>query len=96
VVKTIKKDPLDIIPDNTSTTDKTPTTPKTYTKSHFTVHLPDELQERMKNAVYWTPRLTLARLCEDAIEKELAMYEAENGGRFEDRESDLRGGRPIK
>ena len=35
-------------------------------KDRLTVHLPVDLIEGVKNAVYWTPGLTLARLAEDA------------------------------
>ena len=92
--KTLKADPFEAIPKVTPKTSATYTKPKTY--KHFTVHLSLDLQDRMKNAVYWTPGLTLAGLCETAIDKELSKIEKENGGRFAKREADLRGGRPVK
>ena len=55
------------------------------TKERFTVNLPPELIERARNAVYWTPGLTLAGLAEDALFKALRRLEKGNGGPFKER-----------
>jgi len=65
-------------------------------KERLTVHVPIELIDRVKNIVYWTPGLTLARLAEEALTKEVEKREQEQGGAFPHRAEELRGGRPLK
>lgn len=65
-------------------------------KERLTVHVPAGLSDRAKNAVYWTPGLTLARLAELALSAQLERLEAERGGPFPERAEELRGGRPVK
>ena len=66
------------------------------TKERFTVNLPPELIERARNAVYWTPGLTLAGLAEDALLKALRRLEKANGGPFRARDGKLPAGRPVQ
>ena len=63
-------------------------------KLRLTVHLPQELIERIKNAIYWNPDLTLAGFAELAFEKALKKLEKEHGGPFPRRPEELKGGRP--
>lgn len=65
-------------------------------KERFTVHLPQELVERIRNAAYWTPGLTLARLVAEALSDHLDRLEQERGGSFEHRAGELHAGRPVK
>lgn len=65
-------------------------------KERLTVHVPAELVERLKDAVYWTPGLTLAGLSERAFSETLEKLEKKNGGPFPRRKSELKGGRPLK
>jgi len=65
-------------------------------KERLTVHVPVELIDRVKNVVYWTPGLTLARLAEEALMKEVEKREQERGEPFPHRAEELRGGRPLK
>lgn len=65
-------------------------------KERLTVHLPTDLIDRVKNAVYWTPGLTLAGLAEQALTKAVAELEQERGERFPARKTELKGGRPLK
>lgn len=65
-------------------------------KERLTVHLPVELIERVKNAVYWTPGLTLAGLAEEAFTAVVERLERERGGPFPPRRAELKGGRPLK
>ena len=65
-------------------------------KQRLTVHVPVHLIDRLKNAVYWTPGLTLAGLAEDAFDRALKSLEKEQGGPFPQRDQELRGGRPLK
>lgn len=54
-----------------------------------------DVAERVKNAVYWTPGLTMARFIEKALEDAIQKLEDERGGRFDGREMELVGGRPM-
>lgn len=65
-------------------------------KVRLTVHVPPDVSERAKDAVYWTPGLTLADLAETALRRELDRIEEERGEPFPKRTSELRGGRPLK
>ncbi|MBX9580840.1 MAG: hypothetical protein K2X87_11080, partial [Gemmataceae bacterium] len=65
-------------------------------RAKLTVHLDAALVERVKNAAYWNPRLTIARIAAEGIQAALDRVERENGGPYPQRESELVGGRPIK
>ena len=65
-------------------------------RERFTSKLPVEVIERARNAVYWTPGLTLAGLTESALTAYLDALEAERGETFPQRQGELKLGRPIK
>lgn len=65
-------------------------------KERLTVHLPVALIDGVKNAVYWTPGLTLARLAEEALRQALAALETARGEPFPPRERNLTVGRPLR
>ena len=66
-------------------------------KERITLHLSNDLLERMKNAVYWTPGLTIAGLAEEALAYAVDKIERNNGEEFPSRrEVKLRPGRPMK
>ena len=65
-------------------------------RKKLTVHLQPDLIERVKNAAYWNPRLTIAAIAEAGIRQALTEVEREHGGPYPPREQELRGGRPIK
>ena len=65
-------------------------------KERLTVHVGVDVIDRAKNAVYWTPGLTLAGLAEDSLVKSLDKLEKDHGGPFPPRKSELKGGRPVK
>jgi hypothetical protein len=44
------------------------------------VHLRPDLAERVKNAAYWNPRLTIASIAEMGIFHALELIEKEHGG----------------
>ena len=46
-------------------------------KQRITVQISEEVIERIKNAVYWTPGLTLASLAEEAFAKVVDALEEE-------------------
>lgn len=64
-------------------------------KEKLTVHLTPDLIERVKNAAYWNPRLTIAGIAELGVRYAIELVEKENGGAYPPRESELKGGRPI-
>lgn len=104
--KTIGTNPLDaVVPDLTqqkpaSKSRKSSASsgekPRRPVKERLTIHIPVPLIERAKNTVYWTPGLTLADLGEQALEALVSEFEKKNGGPFEQRPHELRGGRPLK
>ncbi len=65
-------------------------------RERFTSKLPVEVIERARNAVYWTPGLTLAGLTESALTAYLDALEEERGEVFPQRQGELKLGRPIK
>lgn len=64
-------------------------------RRRFTVFLSPELQERARNATFWSPGLSLASLTERAFSLALEEIERSNGGPFPRRLTDLRGGHPV-
>ncbi len=63
-------------------------------KIRLTVNLPNDLVEQMRDAVYWSPGLTLAWLVARALRTSLAELHASNRGPFPRRAKPLRAGRP--
>ncbi len=70
--------------------------PAKVSKERLTIHISVPLIERAKNAVFWTPGLTLADLGERALETLVTELEKEHGGAFQPRPHELKGGRPMK
>jgi hypothetical protein len=65
-------------------------------RERTTIHVDVDLMERVRNAVYWTPGLTLASMAEEGLWLVLERHEKANGGQFRKRRSELKGGRPVK
>lgn len=65
-------------------------------RQKLTVHLEADIVNRVKNAAYWNPRLTIAKIAERGIRLALREVEKEHGGAYLQREGELVGGRPIK
>ena len=65
-------------------------------RSKVSAEVDYDVADRVKNAVYWTPGLTMARFIEKALEDAIEKLEEEKGGKFEAREGELVGGRPMK
>jgi len=61
----------------------------------MTIYLPAELVERAKNAVYWTPGLTLKRLAARGLQRAVEELERSRGDTFPPREHELTGGHPM-
>lgn len=76
---------------------KQPTYETKAIKQRVTIHLPVHLIDKVKNAVYWEPGLTLTEFAEQALAKELKRWEKEWGKEYPQRkDSHLKGGRPLK
>ena len=89
--------PLDtIVPTKGGTRPKPAPPEKKVNRSRHTLHLENEVMDRARNIAYWTPGLSLSRLTEDAIRREVKRLEKKNGGPFPERETELVGGRPLK
>lgn len=65
-------------------------------KKRLTVTLPGDLLDRLRNAVYWTPGMTLAGFIHAAVNARLDALEAQNGEPFPSRIEELKGGRPRR
>ena len=66
-------------------------------KQRVTIHISVDLIDRVKNAVYWEPGLTLTEFAERAFDRELKKWEREWGEEYPQRkEYQLKGGRPLK
>jgi hypothetical protein len=65
-------------------------------KERMTFHLPLDIINRAKNAVYWTPGLTLADLAARSLARALDELERKRGAPFLRRKAELKGGRPVK
>jgi hypothetical protein len=60
----------------------------------LTVRLPSDLVDRLRNAVYWSPSLTLAWLIAQSLRTSLTEMESLRQGPFPKRTKALRAGRP--
>jgi hypothetical protein len=65
-------------------------------KRQFTARVPVDLVERIRDAVYWTPGLTVDELAATALESYLATMETERGEPFPKRSAKLKVGRPVR
>lgn len=70
--------------------------PKTPGKQKIAVQLPAELVEKARDAVYWTPGMTLNRLTQIALSHTLEYMETLRGVPFPPRGGDLSTGRQIR
>lgn len=65
-------------------------------KQRVTIHLSTDLINRVKDAVYWEPGLTLTSFAEQALGKALDKMERKRGKKYPERKDhNLRGGRPL-
>ena len=91
-------DPLDaLVPEHpVPRTRRKPTPPPKVRKVRATFHLPQDLFERARDAVYWTPGLTLGSLCAAGLRAQITDLESKRGEAFPKRSGELTAGRPIK
>lgn len=97
---TIGDNPLDAVVPRMSGGTKRPepeANPARPTKERVTFQLPVDLIEKARDAVYWTPGLTMANLMEEALVAQLERTEKKRGEPFPSRAgAALRTGRPVK
>lgn len=66
-------------------------------KTRVTIHMSVDLIDKVKNAVYWEPGLTLTEFAERAFIRELKKWEKDWGEEYPQRQDyQLKGGRPLK
>ena len=93
---TLGSDPFDaLVPETPAPSSKQKRKGKAR-KIRATFHLPMELFDQARDAVYWTPGLTLSSLCEDGLRSEIVNLERKRGEAFPKRAGDLKAGRPVK
>lgn len=68
--------------------------PPAAVKERLTVKIRRELIEQLRNAVYYTPGLTITSFIEACISENLAKMEKRRGSAFPERTEALRAGRP--
>ena len=93
--ETIGQNPLDaVIPEKTSS--KNAVIQPNEGRDRLTLILPQNLVERLRNAVFWTPGLTLAQVGEESLSQAAACLEKSRGGPFPRRTAPVKMGRPVK
>ncbi len=66
-------------------------------KTRVTIHMSVDLIDKVKNAVFWEPGLTLTEFAERAFMYELRKWEKDWGEEYPQRQDyQLKGGRPLK
>lgn len=60
------------------------------------VSIDSELANRLRNATFYTPEMTMYQIVEEGLESVLARMEEQRGGPFPQRPSELKGGRPVR
>jgi hypothetical protein len=69
--------------------------PKVPKRQKSTVNVRIDLMDRVKNAAYWVPGLTVTSIVEMGLIYALEQVEKQHGGPFPAREAELVGGRPL-
>jgi len=65
-------------------------------KSRLTVQIDGHVLDRLRNAVYWTPGLTMTGLVEHCISEAVKGLERRRGSEFPERSHPLKAGRPPR
>ena len=98
--KTIGENPLDIIipdPEKKEVATTTHSNPsKQVERERVSLYLPKDLAGKVRDAVYWTPGITLSDLGEEGVRWVLKNLEKKRGSPFPKREREIRRGRPCK
>ena len=99
---TVSHDPFSFIPTSSGPTPEQfeaapPAAPPSsrVAREKLTIPLSVGLVDRLRNAAYWDPELTIAGIAERALTREIDRIEEDRGSPFPPRKSQLKGGRPI-
>lgn len=65
-------------------------------KEKLSLEIEPDLANRIKNAVYWNPRLTVTKVAEEALRKAIVKIEQEHGKPYPQRDSDLKPGSRVR
>lgn len=85
-------------PEEPKAAEKAPEPPQPVKKpamEKVTTPFPEDLIERVRNAVYWEPEATLAGIIVQAVADAIDRMEAERGEPYPPRKNRIRSGRPI-
>ena len=96
--KTIRNNPLEVYLRSVQPTQEQQEEKKepSVKKQRVTIHLSVDLINRVKDAVYWEPGLTLTLFTQKSLENELKKLEKKRGEKYPERkEHNLKGGRPL-
>lgn len=95
--QTIGANPLDVmVPPTPPPSPELAEEDKKASKERCTFHISLDLMEQARNCVFWTPGLTMGQLAEEGLRHAIAAHEKKNGGPFQQRKSNLKGGRPVR
>ena len=64
-------------------------------RARISAEISGDIADRIKNAVYWTPGMTMAGFIEESLARAIEELEEEKGEKFPRRERRLVGGRPM-
>ena len=95
---TIGENPLDaVVPAAAPAGQHTPPHAGTSAKKErLMVYVRPDLVDRLKDAVFWSPGLTMSAFVEEAIQQTLGALEAERGEPFPTRTGTIKPGRPPR
>jgi hypothetical protein len=65
-------------------------------KERLTVVIRGDVLNRLRNAVFWTPGLTMTGIVEQCISDAVSMLEQQRGSEFPQRSEELKAGRPPR
>ena len=65
-------------------------------KERLTVLIRSDVLNRLRNAVFWTPGMTMTSIVERCISDAVSMLEQQRGSEFPQRSEELKAGRPPR
>lgn len=65
-------------------------------KERLTVLISGDVLNRLRNAVFWTPGITMTGIVEKCISDAIASLEDQRGAKFPQRSRELKAGRPPR
>ena len=94
--KSTKPDSMDVgVLEDETQEQEIPQEPIRLKRVRISAEISGAIANRIKNAVYWTPGMTMAGFIEEALAKAIENLEQEKGEKFSQREGRLVGGRPM-